>query len=310
VPRRQDTEAIVIRVLLIGCGDIALRVAALLRGRARLYGLTRRPDDAVRLARAGIVPIVGDLDRYESLERLRAAPFAVLHFAPPPGEGRDDPRTAHLLAALTKARIIPQRFVYISTSGVYGDCAGARVAETRPLRAETPRARRRIAAEQRLRRWARRYGVRLAILRAPGVYAETRLPLDRLKQGTPVLRSEDDVFTNHIHADDLARATLAAVFRGKPNRAYNVTDDAELKMGDWFDAVADAFRLPRPPRVSWEEAEERIAPLLLSFMSESRRLANARMKRELRLRLHYPTPERLLAEVAPREAKKQMALPL
>jgi len=300
----------VIRVLLIGCGDIALRTAELLRGRVRLYGLTRRPEDAARLARAGIVPIVGDLDRYGSLERLRAAPFAVLHFAPPPGEGRDDPRTAHLIAALTKARIIPQRFVYISTSGVYGDCSGARVAETRPRRGETPRARRRIAAEERLRRWARRYGVRVSILRAPGIYAETRLPLDRLKQGTPVLRPEDDVFTNHIHADDLARAAVAAAFRGKPNRAYNVADDSELKMGDWFDAVADAFRLPRPPRVSWDEAETRIAPLLLSFMSESRRLSNARMKRELRVRLRHPTPAALLAGVAPREPRKQMPLPL
>src|SRR5437763_900304 len=241
----------VIRVLLIGCGDIALRTAQLLRGRVRLYGLTRRPGDTPKLAERGIVPIVGDLDRYASLDRLRAAPFAVLHFAPPPAEGRDDPRTAHLIAALTKARIIPQRFVYISTSGVYGDCAGARVSEARPRKAQSPRARRRVAAEDRLRRWARRYGVRLVILRVPGIYADTRLPLDRLKQGTPVLRTEDDVFTNHIHADDLARAVVAAMFRAKPNRAYNVSDDAEVKMGDWFDAVADAFHLPRPPRVSW-----------------------------------------------------------
>jgi nucleoside-diphosphate-sugar epimerase len=131
-----------------------------------------------------------------------------------------------------------------------------------------------------------------------------------LKHGTPVLRPEDDVFTNHIHADDLARASVAALFRGKPNRAYNVADDAELKMGDWFDAVADAFGMPRPPRVSWEEAEDRMAPFLLSFMSESRRLSNARMKRELRVSLRYPTPERLLAEVARRDLKKQMPLPL
>ena len=303
-------EVKVIRVLLIGCGDIALRAAELLRGRVRLYGLTRRPEDMARLAKAGIVPIVGDLDRLQTLDRLRAAPFAVLHFAPPPAEGRDDPRTARLLAALTKARIIPQRFVYISTTGVYGDCAGARVDEARPAAPQSPRARRRVAAEERLRQWARRFGVRLSILRAPGIYAESRLPLDRLKQGTPVLRAEDDVFTNHIHADDLARAAVAAVFRGKPNRAYNVSDDAELKMGDWFDAVADAFQLPRAPRVSWEEAESRMAPLLLSFMSESRRLANRRMKRELRLRLRYPTPEALLAKVAPRALKKQMPLPL
>jgi len=300
----------VIRVLLIGCGDIALRTAELLRGRVRLYGLTRRKEDIPRLRHRGIVPIVGDLDRYHSLDRVRTAPFAVLHFAPPAGDGRDDRRTMRLIAALTKARIIPRRFVYISTSGVYGDCSGARVTEARPRQGQTPRARRRVAAEDRLRRWAKRYGVRLAILRAPGIYAETRLPLDRLRQGTPVLRAEDDVFTNHIHADDLARATVAAAFRGRPNRAYNIADDAEMQMGNWFDAVADAFQLPRPPRISWEEAETRIAPLLLSFMSESRRLSNARMKRELRVHLRYPTPHALLARVAPHELRKQLNLPL
>lgn len=150
----------------------------------------------------------------------------------------------------------------------------------------------------------------LAILRAPGIYAETRLPLERLKQGTPVLRAEEDVFTNHIHADDLARATVVAAFRGRPNRAYNVSDDAELRMGEWFDVVADAFHMSRPPRVTREEAEARVAPLQLSFMSESRRLSNARMKRELRLRLKYPLPQTLLAEVAPRELRRQLALPL
>lgn len=287
-----------------------MRTADLLRANVRLYGLTRRPEDIPKLRNHGITPIAGDLDQLRSLGRLRLAPFAVLHFAPPPSDGRDDPRTARLIAALTKARIIPQRFVYISTSGVYGDCAGARVSETRPRKPQTPRARRRVAAEDRLRSWARRYGVSLSLLRAPGIYAETRLPLDRIRQGTPVLRPEEDVFTNHIHADDLARAAVAAAFRGKPNRAYNISDDAELKLGSWLDAVADAFRLPRPPRVSWDEAEARIAPMLLSFMHESRRLGNARMKRELRVRLKFPTPEVLLADIAPRALKKQLALPL
>lgn len=299
-----------IRVLLIGCGDVALRTARLLHRKVRLYGLTRRVEDIGKLRAHGIVPIIGDLDRLDSLQRLRAAPYAVLHFAPPPSEGRDDSRTRRLIAALARARSIPRRFVYISTSGVYGDCAGARVAETRPRRAGTPRAKRRVAAEERLRDWARRYGVALSILRAPGIYAETRLPLERIRQGTPVLVADDDVFTNHVHADDLARAVVAALFRAKPNRAYNVCDDTEEKMGSWFDAVADAFHLARPPRVSWEEAEQRIAPLLLSFMSESRRLSNARMKRELRVRLAYPTAQRLLAEIAPRDLKKQLALPL
>ena len=298
----------VIRVLLIGCGDVALRTALLLRGRVRLLGLIRRAADGPKLRAHGIVPLAGDLDDHATLRRLRTAPFAVLHFAPPPSEGRDDPRTQKLIAALTRARIIPQRFVYISTSGVYGDCAGAHVTETHARRAQTPRARRRVAAEDRLRAWAGAHGVTLAILRAPGIYGETRLPLDRIKQGTPVLAAEDDVYTNHIHADDLARATVAAMFHGRPNRAYNVTDDAQLKMGGWFDAVADAFHLPRPPRVTWEEAEQRIAPMLLSFMSESRRLGNDRLKRELRVQL--------LLEVArhdsrkQRDLKKQLALAL
>jgi len=300
----------VIRVLLVGCGDVALRTARLLDSKVRLYGLTRRVDEVAKLRAHGIVPLIGDLDRLGSLDRLRAAPSAVLHFAPPPSEGRDDTRTQKLIAALTRARSIPQRFVYISTSGVYGDCAGARISETRPRRAETPRARRRVAAEDRLRHWAMRNGVALAILRAPGIYAESRLPLERIRQGTPVLTADDDVYTNHIHADDLAHAVVAALFHAKPNRAYNVTDDSEMKMGAWFDTVADAFHLERVPRVSWDEAERRIAPLLLSFMSESRRLSNARMKRELRVRLRYPTPERLLDEVAPRDLKKQLALPL
>ena len=282
----------------------------MMRGRARVIGVVRRADEVPRLRAHGVVPVVADLDDPASLRRLSLAPFAVLHCAPPPSEGRDDPRTQKLVAALTRARIIPQRFVYISTSGVYGDCAGARVAETRPRKPQTPRARRRVAAEDRLRAWGSRNGVTLAILRAPGIYSDARLPLDRLKQGTPVLAPDEDVFTNHIHADDLARAAVAAVFHGSANRAYNVADDSEMKMGTWFDTVADAFHLPRPPRVSWDEAEQRIAPMLLSFMSESRRLVNARAKRELRLRLAHPTPQALLAQVAPRELRKQLALEL
>ncbi len=297
-----------IRVLVVGCGDVAMRAARLLAGRARLVGLTRSADDVPKLRACGFVPIVGDLDDLRALRRLRTAPYAVMHFAPPPPEGRSDPRTGHLVAALSAAGRIPQRFVYVSTSGVYGDCAGARVAETRPRCAQSPRARRRVDAEDRLRAWAARNGVSLAIVRAPGIYAETRLPLERLRQQTPVLVPEDDVYTNHVHADDLARVAVAALFRGRPNRAYHATDDAELKMGQWFDAVADAYRLPRPPRVGWDEAEARVAPMLLSFMSESRRLSNDRMKRELRARLRYPTPQAMLDEAAPRELRKQMPL--
>lgn len=299
-----------LRILLVGCGDIALRVAGVLRGRARLYGVVRRRDDTARLRAAGVLPIVADLDHAASLARLHTAPHAVLHFAPPPGEGHDDPRTRNLVAALSRTRVLPQRLVYLSTSGVYGDCAGAHVAETRPARARTPRARRRASAEQTLRAWAARSGVSLAVLRVPAIYADTRLPLDRIRHGTPTLRAEDDVYVNHIHADDLARAVVAALFRGRANRAYNVSDDAPLKLATWLDAVAEALHLPRPARIAWEEAEQRIAPQLLSYMSESRRLANERMKRELRVQLAYPEPYALLHDVGRRGRRRQIPLPL
>ena len=298
------------RLLLVGCGDVALRVADLLRDRVRLVGLTRHRDDVRKLRSHGVVPLLGDLDDRRSLARLDLGVSAVLHCAPPPSEGRDDPRTRNLLAALSAARIIPRRFVYLSTSGVYGDCAGARVTETRPVRAQTPRARRRADAEHRLRAWAVRNRVALSILRVPGIYSSTRLPLVRLSHGTPALVADEDVYTNHIHAGDLAHAAVAALFLGRANRAYNVCDDSEMKMGAWFDTVADAYRLPRPPRVSWDDAERLIAPILLSFMSESRRLANGRMKRELRVRLRHPTPHAMLAQCAPRDLGRQLSLPI
>jgi nucleoside-diphosphate-sugar epimerase len=209
-----------------------------------------------------------------------------------------DPRTHALLAALRK-RTPPRNLVYGSTSGVYGDCAGQWVKESRSVNAQTPRASRRVAAEARVRSWGRHVGVPTSVLRIPGIYANDReggTPRGRLEKGTPVLRAEDDVYTNHIHADDLARACVLALWRGAAQRIYNVNDDTVLRMGDYFDLAANLYGLPNPPRIAREEAQHQLSVMLLSFMSESRRLDNSRMKRELGLRLRYPTvSEGLLA---------------
>ena len=183
--------------------------------------------------------------------------------------------------------MLPQRVVYISTSGVYGDCAGGYVDESRPVNPRTDRAVRRVDAEAVLSRWCAERGIALVILRVPGIYAADRLPLAQLGRGTPVLAAEDDVYTNHVHADDLAAILTAGLALGEG--VYNASDDSEMKMGEYFDLVADRTGLPRPPRVRRAEALGRIPPVLLSFMSESRRLVNRRMKAELGIRLHYPT---------------------
>lgn len=289
------------RLLIIGCGNVGLRVAALLRARHRVYALTRDAERIPGLRRHGLTPLLGDLDRPETLTALAGLAHDVIHLAPPPAHGRVDARTAHLIAALGRGRSLPQHFIYISTSGVYGDCNGALVDETSPLRPQTDRARRRADAEQRLRDWGARTGVRVSILRVPGIYAADRLPVARIERGTPALRPQDDAYVNHVHADDLAGMVVAALHRGQANRSYNASDDAPQKMGDYFDLVADRFRLPRPPRISRAEASAVIPENLYSFMSESRRLGNRRIKQELRVRLRYPTVREGIAAAAPRQ---------
>jgi nucleoside-diphosphate-sugar epimerase len=278
-------------LLIVGCGDVGLRVVKLLRGRWRLLALTSHAERAPALREAGAVPLVGDLDDAQSLSRLAGLADAVLHLAPPPSQGFVDSRTAHLLHALRrKGRV--RRIVYASTSGVYGDCLGERFDETRSVAPSTDRARRRVDAEARLRWHGRSSGARVTILRVPGIYASDRQgghPRERLARGTPVLQADEDVYTNHIHADDLARACVAALLRGLPQRVVHASDDSEMKMGDYFDLAAGLCGLPRPPRITRAQALVQLPPALMSFMSESRRLRNERLKKELRLVLRYPT---------------------
>jgi nucleoside-diphosphate-sugar epimerase len=286
------------RLLIVGFGDIAQRMLPLTAGRWRVYALARDPRRFPLLRALGVTPVPGDLDRPGSLAPLAGLAQDVAHLAPPPERGARDTRTAHLIAALAKGGSLPQHFVYLSTSGVYGDCGGALVAETRPPRPQSERARRRADAERQLREWGRRSGVRVSILRVPGIYARDRLPLARITRGTPALKPEEDVFVNHVHADDLARIVVAALQRGAPGRAYNAADDAPIRMGDYFDLVAERFGLPRPPRVTRAEADRVVAENLRSFMSESRRLVNGRLKRELRLKLRYPSVREGVAAAA------------
>ncbi len=287
--------------MLVGCGDVGLRVARALPAHLHLVALTSSAGRTAELRAAGITPLPGNLDVPASLRRLAGLCQRVVHLAPPPGQGWGDPRTLALIRAL-RLRRLPECLVYGSTSGVYGDCRGEIAMETRAAHADTQRAQRRIDAENAVRFLGRATALRASILRIPGIYAPDRqggTPRERLQKGTPVLRAQDDVYTNHIHADDLARACVAALWRGKPQRVYNVNDDSCLKMGDYFDLAADLYRLPRPPRVARDSAKEKLPLMLLSFMSESRRMDNTRLKRELRLRLRYPTVDTGLREALP-----------
>jgi nucleoside-diphosphate-sugar epimerase len=287
------------RLLIVGCGDIAMRAIPLLRKGYRLYALVRDPAKRAKLHALGVKPLLGDLEDRASLKRIAGLADAVLHLAPPQNKGVKDRRTRNLLDALSndRSKRLPKKMVYISTSGVYGDCNGAWVDETHPLKAKNLRAKRRVDAEKQIRRWAKRNRVNASILRVPGIYAADRLPLSRLIKGTPGIIDQEDSYTNHIHADDLALICWAALRYGKACRVYHACDDSHLKMGEYFDLVADAYGLPRVPRISRKEAQRALPESLLSFMNESRRLTNQRMKRELKVKLRYPTVGDMLAKV-------------
>ncbi len=279
------------RVLIVGCGDVGSRVAVQLRKQVQLMALTSQAEKVPALRALGVVPLYGNLDDVATLRRLSGLATRIVHLAPPQSEGWADPRTQALVRAL-RLRSKPVSVVYGSTSGVYGDCSGVWVDETRAVHADTPRARRRVHAEAQLRFFGLSAGVRASILRIPGIYAADRVggtPRDRLLKGTPVLLAADDVYTNHIHADDLARACCRALWKGAPQRVYNINDDSAMKMGDYFDLAADLYGMARPPRIAREGASAQLPLMLLSFMNESRRMVNTRMKRELGLVLRYPT---------------------
>lgn len=286
-------------LLIAGFGDIARRaLPALLARHWRVFALVRGDRQAALARQLGARPVLADLDRRETLQRVAGLADAVLYTAPPPASGRHDPRLLKLLSAFGKTDSIPQRLVYISTSGVYGDHGGAWIDETARLRAGTPRALRRVAAERLLRAYARRHPASITILRAPGIYAADRLPLDRIRQGTPIATAEEDNLGNHIHADDLAQLAVRALERRGGIRIYNASDDAPIGSGEWFSLLAAHFGLPMPPRLPRATLLATLDPMRASFLAESRRLDNRRLHRELGMRLAYPSVRAFLAALA------------
>lgn len=277
--------------LIVGCGHVGRRLAKAL-DRPGVTGLVRTADSAAGLERLGIRALCCDLDRKVATE-LPTGDTDIYYLAPPPREGTADARLARFLAALEKGGQ-PRRLVYLGTTGVYGDCGGEWVDETRPIEPRVERALRRADAEQQLQRWRRDHDVELVLLRVAGIYGPGKLPLERLKAGTPMIPPGQAPWTNRIHVDDLVQVLIAAMERGRDGEIYNVSDGQPGNMADYFNAVADRAGLPRPPLVSMEESSQ-LSAGLRSYLAESRRIDNRKMLRELGVRLRYPDLEAGLA---------------
>ncbi len=274
-------------MLILGCGHIGRRVARhyLDRGETVL-GVVRSTESAAALTGDGIPALAFDLST-AALDGLALAGERIFHFAPPHSQGVEDPGTRRLVSAFARTGH-PKRLVYMSTTGVYGDCEGAWVDETRPPCPSVDRARRRWDAEQTLRGWSIRSGSELVILRVAGIYGSGRLPLERIRRALPLVREKESPFSNRIHAKDLVRVCIAAMDRGPGGAVYNVCDGSPSTMTDYFFQIADGAGLRRPPVISLEEAESQLSPGMMSYMLESRRLSNRRLLEELGIELRFP----------------------
>ncbi len=284
-------------VLIVGCGDIGMRIARLVQqAGGQICGLARSADSGTRLRTAGIAPVIGDLDDVATLAGLPAGGKLVYYLAPPPAGGSLDSRMRHFCQALGPPQL-PIKVVYMSTSGVYGDCGGQLVTEATPLNPQTSRARRRADAEAVVQAWGRQHGVPVVILRVTGIYGPGRLPLARIQQGHPVLREQDAPLTNRIHADDLAVICIKAAQRAGDGDLFNVSDGQPGTMTQYFNTICDMLGFPHLPQVGMDEARRVMNPMMLSYLSESRRMDNSRMLKELGVTLLYPDLESGLRNV-------------
>ena len=300
------------RIVLMGFGDVANRLLQqrLIRGGAkdgpRFIAISRSTNSLSdpllhqRAHQQRVQFLNVDLDQAQAVKRLRAVGQSLLIFAPPADakDGSRDHRMRRLMAQL-RLNQQPPRMGYLSTTGVFGNANGGVVTETSPCRTRQPRSLRRIDAEHQCR------PLGAHVLRVPGIYAGNRLPTERLRAGTPALLTAEDIYTNHIHADDLAEITWLALFRGRPGRVTNAVDQSVLKTGDYFDLVADAKGLTRPRRVSRAEMETlaqegKVSAMMMSFLGDSRQVRTQRLEKEIRARLRYPTVHHTLADTPAR----------
>ena len=244
-----------------------------------VVGLSRTPVDTANTF------YTVDFDNADALPLDIEEPYAIIYTVPPGGD--DDTRLQGFLDRLTTA---PDRFVYLSTTGVYGDCGGAVVDEDTPVNPGSRLSKPRVAAEDRLREWAAASACGLVVLRVPGIYGPGRLGLDRIREGVPVLAEADANPGNRIHVDDLASCCIAALSKDVPGGVYNV-GDGDHRSSTWFSSeVARQAGLPPPPKISRDQAAKEFSPMRMAFLASSRVVDTTRMREVLGVTPMYEDP--------------------
>jgi nucleoside-diphosphate-sugar epimerase len=273
------------QALIVGCGYVGQRLAQRLASTYDITVIVRTAASASALERQGLRVLTLDLDRVRSPGRIPETLMEVMFYlAPPQNSGESDLRLNRFLQLST---VPPRTFVYMSTTGVYGDTKGALVDESTRVDPQTDRARRRVSAEEMTRVWCTESRVRRVVLRVAGIYGPERLPIERLRNGEPTLRPEDAGISNRIHVEDLVEVCATVARDPEARGVYNVTDGNSMTSTEFLDRLAAIAGLPQAPRVSMDEAQLTFSIERLSFINESRRVSNDRMLRHLGIELRY-----------------------
>ncbi len=284
------------RVLILGCGYVGLPLAAELARRGHVvFGAqrTHTADHALRVA--GVEPHMADVTDPGSLTRLPDPFDWVVNCVSASGGGVAEYRrvyldgTRHLLDWLAAAP--PRRFVYTSSTGVYGQTDGAVVTETSAAEPGTPTGDALVATEQLLLREFSEHDFPAVILRVAGIYGPGRgYWLKRFLAGEARLEGDGGRVHNMIHRDDVIRAILAALEHGRPGEIYNAVDDAPVTQAELFGWLARTLNRPLPPSAPAAPRKRGVT---------SKRVSNQKLCEELGWRPHYPTfREGFTAELA------------
>ncbi len=281
-----------IKYCVIGCGDVGRRIAIELIDQgvdaADILALVKSPESAVVARALGLQVEQFDFDA-ETLrlpESIHGARWCYL--VPPQKIGETDLRSQTVLRTVSESYIKPNSLALISTTGVYGDTDGDWVDESTPTNPVTERGLRRLDMEDRWLVWAAHHRVPIRVLRVPGIYANSRIPLARLKNATPVVRAEECGYSNRIHADDLAVAVTKAMHYEGEEVIFNATDGSPGKISEYLQTAAEVAGLPPLPEISMAEAKDKLSAGMLSYLAESRRIRNTKLIQELKVALRYP----------------------
>ena len=277
--------------IILGCGDVGRRIISALveqgHDEKNIIGLVKSLESAELCAQMGVIGLRFDLDNLSRNLSL-CADSQVYYTIAPQKSGEQDLRSRRLLEHFNEENIKPKKVVLISTTGVYGDCQGGWVTEENKANPQTERGQRRLDSETNWLTWGKEAGVPVAVLRVPGIYANSRLPRARIEQRTPVVNQDECGYTNRVHADDLALMCVAAMRKAKAGEVFNATDGTPGKISDYIQEAAKVLGQAPLPEISLSEAQGLLSEGMLSYLSESRQISNEKILTQLDLSLRYP----------------------